>query len=504
MQYALTSANVGVIDATMVRDYGVPEIELMESASRAATECIRRILRQNYPHAQTVAVVCGQGNNGGDGFCIARLLSEDYTVHVVWSGDVDTLSPSARHNLHRLPVAVHCQSLPIEGVLSADLVIDAVLGVGVTLPVRNPARSLMNVIASAACPVISIDVPSGLDATTGNCDDSVVHADATVTMQATKTGLLRNSGPEVSGTIHVVDFGIPDTVTRGVCTNAILEDSDVADALPRRRSNTSKFDYGRVAVLGGTMGMRGAPSMAAHAAIALGAGLVDLIAPSIHPLTPREVITHTVPAHADGTINANAYEEVAHILTKATIVAIGPGLGTNSYTLDMVARAIDSLHADIPVVLDADGLRCFSSLTVTRPIILTPHLGEFARLLGVERSSLATTSIEQAQLFAASNSCVLHLKNVPSITTNGFQTTYLTRGTPAMATAGAGDVLTGVIAALCAQGLAPLHAARTGAYIHARAGEIAAGGGTKRTLMAHELIDASRFFVGSLNREVQL
>lgn len=503
MRYALTSKNVSTIDATIVRSYGVPEIELMETASRAAADCILHIVRERFPNTRTIAVVCGQGNNGGDGFCIARMLCEYFTISAVWSGEVATLSASARQNLHRLPSEVQCYTLPLVNALSADIVVDAVLGVGLKLPVREPAYSLIRHLELSSRPVISIDVPSGLDATTGVCDDTVVHASATVTMQATKTGLIRGRGPEVSGTIHVVDIGVPDDVMRRVCLSTMLEDCDIVQALPTRSSNTSKFDYGRVAILGGTIGMRGAPSMAAHAAIALGAGLVDLIAPSIHPLTPREIVTHTVPAHADGTIAAGSYEEVTQVLRKATVVAIGPGLGTNADTIGMAARAIDSLNADVPVVLDADGLRCFSILRVPRPIILTPHLGEFARLLQIDRSALVDTSVEQAQGFAASNACVLHVKNVPSVTTDGTLTTYLTRGTPAMATAGSGDVLTGIIAAMCAQGLAPLSAARIGAYIHARAGENAAGGDGKRTLMAHELIDAARLFVGSISPGAQ-
>lgn len=498
MKHVLTSTDVRSIDQTMTNAFGISEIELMERASVAATDCIQNVLSDMYPGARRICVVCGQGNNGGDGFCVARLLSGLFEVEVLWSGHAEGLTPSARHNLHRLPESVRCTVLPVAGGISADVIIDAVLGVGVSLPVRDPALSLIHAMTASGLPIISIDVPSGLDATTGECGQTVICAQATVTMQATKIGLLCNEGPNHAGIVYVADFGIPSDVMKSVCTNSILEDTDIIEALGQRPRQTSKFDYGRVAVIGGTTGMRGAPSMTAHAAIAMGAGLVDLLVPSIHPLTPREIITHALAAHADGTISTAAHKVIASALTKATVVAVGPGLGTNDATITMIAHIIDELPISVPVVLDADGLRCFPILRVRRSVILTPHIGEFARLISSNREEIATTWIARARDFAAKTNSVLHLKNVPSLTTDGVNTTYLTRGTPAMATAGSGDVLTGIVAALCAQGLEPYHAARLGAYIHACAGERAQANGRLRSLMAHELIDSARSVVGSL------
>jgi NAD(P)H-hydrate epimerase len=325
----------------------------------------------------------------------------------------------------------------------------------------------------------------------------VVHADHTITMQAEKVGMIRGSGPLVCGAIHVVDIGIPADVLRDTCQQTEVSHADILDLLPRRLSHSSKFDYGRVAVIGGTLGMRGAPSLAAEAAISLGAGIVDLVSPAIHPLTPREIITHHVAHHSDGTISVNAHDEILEVLSRATAVAVGPGIGSNPATLEMIAHCIASLDPDVPVIIDADALRAASSILPRNNTIITPHMGEFSRILNQPRRELESLFVEHAQLYARNNGCIVHLKNVPSVTTTGSQTTYLRRGTPAMATAGSGDVLTGIIAAFVAQGCSPYDAARLGAYVHACAGEEIQKTTGYRSVLAHELIGAARAVVSS-------
>lgn len=237
--------------------------------------------------------------------------------------------------------------------------------------------------------------------------------------------------------------------------------------------------------------MRGAPSLCAHAAIALGAGIVELIAPAIHPLTPREIISHQIASHRDGTISTSEKDRIDNILSRASVVAIGPGLGGNVDTIGMLADCLSRMDSTVQVIIDADGLRMAPPDLTRTGMVLTPHMGEFARLLGKDRMSVTNNYIELAQQWAKQYQCVLHLKHVPSVTTDGMTTSYLHSGTPAMATAGAGDVLTGIIAALCAQGVQTYEATRLGALIHARAGEHIVQSTYKRSIMAHELIDAS-------------
>jgi hydroxyethylthiazole kinase-like uncharacterized protein yjeF len=479
----------------MVRHCGLSEIGLMEQAASACCAAFMNLVERQYSDLQRIVVVCGNGNNGGDGFCIARMLAANFQVSVVWSGHVQDLKPCAAHNFHRLPASVEKMNICDTDVLDADIIIDAVLGVGTTLPLREPADRLINIIARSHIPVVSIDMPSGLTATTGEHGPCIVNADHTITMQAPKTGMICGAGPALCGIVYVIDIGIPADVLTATCQNVEMSQTDVRDYLQTRAANSSKFDFGRVAVIGGTYSMRGAPSLAAEAAIALGAGIVDLISPSTHPFTPREIIAHEVASHPDGTISSEAVDDLVELLSRATTVAVGPGLGSNPATLEMISYCIGRLSEDVPVIIDADALRAAATILPRSNTVITPHMGEFGRLLNRPRAELETSYVEHAQVFARENGCIVHLKNVPSVTTNGHHTTYLGRGTPAMSTAGAGDVLTGIIASFAAQGLTVYDATRLGAYVHACAGECIQHSTGYRSLLAHELIKAARMVI---------
>ena len=488
----LTPADVSAIDAEMVHAHGIDTFMLMEQASEAAHSALLTIIDDQYRHARSICVVCGNGNNGGDGLCLARMLSKRFNVSVIWSGSAETLSQAARYNLARLPDAIVLLTPAQAEHLRADIVIDAVLGVGGRLPLRQTAIELIKAVNAMQAPVIAIDLPSGLDAQTGECSGYTKPAAHTITMQARKVGMLLGKGPEVCGTIHAVDIGVPFTMLTTRCNNHVLSEREVASRFRPRLNHTSKFDYGRLVVIGGTRSMPGAPSLTAHAAIAIGAGIVDLAAPAIHPLTPREIMTHALPSNANGNIDTSAEDVLAHMLSRVTAVAVGPGLGSNEQTIEMIARLLCRLDSSVPIVLDADGLRCLPHLPHGRSIVITPHMGEFARILQTDRSMIEHTYVERAQNYARKHSIVVHVKNVPSITTDGRQSTFLSRGTPAMATAGSGDVLTGLIAGLLAQKLPLFEAARCGAWLHAAGGEHLVQTTGRRSLMAHELIGASR------------
>lgn len=498
MDVLLTPEDVSVLDREMVRHNAITETDLMEMAATVAHTELLSIIDRYVPTCHTITVVCGNGNNGGDGFCLARMLSQTFTVRVVWGGSKDALSPSARHNYLRLPSSVITMEVDKTPASEADLVVDAVLGVGARLPLRDPASTLIKfIIAHDATPIVSIDVPSGLDARTGVTDDVFVSADHTITFEREKVGMLRSNGVVCCGHVHVVSFGVPHELLQTTCRANVLEMADVPILLPNRAQRSSKFDYGHVVVIGGTTSMRGAPSLAAHAALALGAGIVDLVAPAIHPLTPREIITHEIGSHTDGSLRVARSGSLDEIFSRATTLAIGPGLGANSDTIELIADCVNRLDPTVPVVIDADGLRCLPLLHGRHNTILTPHMGEFARIIGVPREQLETDYVERAEALAREKNYIVHVKHVPSITTNGQSTTYLRAGNPAMATAGSGDVLTGIIAAFVAQGCSALDAARLGAFVHASAGDHLSRHEGRRSVMAHELISAARQIVGS-------
>lgn len=449
-----------------------------------------------------IIVVCGSGNNGADGLTIAAILSRHHRLTVVVPEAAATGSSGFLLALANLPAAVHLTTHEMAAKVlhaSADVVIDALLGTGSRLPLPDPYRRIIEMMNEVRGLRIAIDIPTGLDALTGQADAMAFRSHHTVTMEGLKPGQLRDAGPGLCGCVHIVSIGAPPELSVKFADAAVLGDNDVRTMLPMRRRESSKFDYGHVVVIGGSLGMRGAPSMTAHAAIALGAGLVELITPSVHPLTPREVMTTAVGYHDDGTIAAEAQAQIADRLRRASVIAIGPGLGANPRTIAMLAELIDDLAEGRTIVFDADGLRILPLLQHrTGRFIMTPHLGELARLLERHRSEIAVGYVEHAQSVARDHSAVVHIKHVPAATCSADHATYLQRGNPAMASAGSGDVLTGIVAGLAAQHMSVYDATRCGAWLHAAAGDQMVARTRKASIMATELIEAAARLRGEL------
>lgn len=494
----LTPDDVRTIDRSSENDLSIPPIVLMENASRSAADILSSLLPTVPP--STILVVCGAGNNGGDGFALARMLSFDNTVQVLWMGEENKMSDATRANLHaaqRLVSVVHIDEAGARDLINKkkwDVVIDALIGVGGGADLRGPVIDLLDRLHRADALKVAIDVPTGLDALTGDAHASCFRAHHTITMAGPKPGLYRNDGPAVRGTMHIASIGVPSELLRKNVSSWMLTRDDVRTILPPRKRNTSKNDYGRVVVIAGSRPMRGAGALASHAAISAGAGVVDLVTPVLHPLTAREVMTLVVPATPAGTIAKEARAMIQEKLARATVVAIGPGVGTDPETRELLTLLIEELDPSIPVVIDADGLLIIPHLhRALHNVILTPHLGEFARALGKSKESIARRTVEYSKGFAKERGCILHVKDVPSITTNGTQCYYTVNGNPGMATAGSGDVLTGIIAALCAQGVKPFKAAALGAYLHASAGDHYATVASMETLTASDLIASLRY-----------
>jgi NAD(P)H-hydrate epimerase len=475
---------------------GMTEGELIASASSAAASIIVQILSSEFPDQSSLRIViaCGHGNNGADGLMIASALSSLHDVTVVCPPLDATVSSGYAYAFSRLTDRVRICFYADLADLSAqriEVIIDAVLGSGSRIPLLEAASVVTAQLNAISALRIAIDLPTGLDAMTGSIDRHVVSCHHTIAMEGYKPGHIRGSGPEVSGRLHVAQIGAPPQLSDDICDGSILDESDISSILPMRRRVSSKFDYGHVIVIGGTLGMRGAPSMSAHAALAIGAGLVDLATVSVHPLTPREIMTTTLPYQDDGSIAAEAIDTIMARVRRANVVALGPGLGMNHRTISMLAEVIESMSIQQTLVLDADGLRCLPLVKSRKcSMIITPHLGELARLMDVDRTSIEPSYAEHAAHVAEAYDCVVHIKHVPAATIFRRHTTYLLRGNPAMATAGAGDVLTGVISGLCAQGMAPFDAARAGAWLHAAAGDALVARTGAASLMATDLIPA--------------
>lgn len=485
----LTPQDVKDIDTACVESAGIPISTLMENAAQS----ISAIVLARYPEKRRILALCGNGNNGGDGFAVARMLSEIHAVTVAADVDEEKMSDATRTNYLQIQ-----RSLPMISLKEAqsvvndvDVVIDAVFGVGFRGSLQGTEIDWFSEIRAPF--KIAIDVPSGLDALTGSADEYTFCADLTISMEGLKLGMVCGRGPDVSGEVNIATIGAPHEILELHTSAFAFEQSDIRHILPVRKSQTSKFDYGRVLVIAGSASMRGAAALTSHAALRAGAGLVELVTPSIHPLTPREVIATEVPSTSEGTFSLQARDILQAKIRRATAIAVGPGIGGNEESLELLVEVLNSVDARTPIVVDADGLRIVNKLTATLAhCVITPHHREFEYVVERSGSLAGTTCVERISVckdLAQQRKCVVHLKSHPSITTDGT-TTYLTLGgNPGMATAGSGDVLTGIIAGLCAQHVPLLQAAALGSHIHASAGDAAIRNRAPESIIASDIID---------------
>jgi ADP-dependent NAD(P)H-hydrate dehydratase / NAD(P)H-hydrate epimerase len=502
MLYALTPEEMRTADTYAMSNLGIPPAILMENAVRSVLEVLRPLLKEHCAARQiihpSVLVLCGAGNNGGDGFALARHLSHTANVRVYRTGEKDHMSEETAMNLR----AAELHGIPIEHITSeqdvarlswqADCVIDALVGIGGSSEPRGVILAMLEQCAVlGASPsqtplCIAIDIPTGLDAASGKAHEKVFSAHHTITMAALKTGLLLNDAPDICGQIHTVPIGIPDDYIAKQARVRVLTMEDVRQLLPVRPRRSAKHDFGSVAIIGGTHNMAGAPALAVNASISAGAGLVRLYAPRVHPAVLPEIMTRELP-HVNGALTDNP--ETRAMLQEAiqvnTAFVIGPGLGANADTMRLVRWLMESIPAEKPIVIDADGLRALSVENgVVQPlresIVLTPHRGEFTRLVqgmhgSVDYASIPANAHTLAPEWAVHLGCTLLLKNVPTIVSDGHITYYNTSGNAGMATAGSGDVLSGILGALLAQhvllNITVLEATAIGAFLHGSAGD---------------------------------
>jgi hydroxyethylthiazole kinase-like uncharacterized protein yjeF len=484
--------DIHALDLWCCASQGIDPADLMERASQSVTKAILTQI-DALPADATILVAAGPGNNGGDGLCVARMLyfhRQTLRVVVTHVSADGPCSPLRRWANEQLPAAIEVMTTTdAADRLKPDVIIDAIMGIGGTEELRETIADALVSLSVHDVIRIALDVPTGLNPMTGIAHATAFRADTTITISAEKRGFWLNDGPDVTGRVVVVPLGVDGAEERLPSSVARYTSDDCARLLPQRARRYSKFDAGRVVVVGGTTSMHGAPSMAAHAALRVGAGLVHLAAPIIHPMTPREVITHALPHHDDGSIAVSALSELDALVRRASVVVVGPGLGMNSDTLHMLASVIESLDQRIPIIIDADGLRLLPLLSAIRPsMVLTPHRGEFARMLGVDARDLSTDVMALAHEWCQTHAGVLHLKDTPSVTQQADASVLTVNGTPRMATAGAGDILTGMIAGVVAQGVSTFEGTALASYLHAQAGVYASGGKGDRPIVATDML----------------
>jgi NAD(P)H-hydrate epimerase len=518
MEKIVNSYEMRNIDKITIQEVGIPGIVLMERAGLTIVDTAIKFLEEK--NGNKIIIFCGKGNNGGDGLVTARELhNKGYKVNVYIFAGRDEIGGDALTNLK----TAENMGVNIEYVVSdnwfdnvslqGDVIIDALLGTGISGKVYGIIGRAIDLINNFNIPVISVDVPSGLNSDTGQYDGSCIRAIKTVTMGLKKKGLVVSPGREMAGDIVVADIGIPKEVINkeNILLN-IPQDSDILYLLPKRKRNCNKTDCGKVLIVSGSRGMTGAATLTSLSVLRSGAGLAVLGIPeSVNQILEEkatEVITFPLPETPDGTLSIKALDKIMEKLEWADVLAIGPGISRNPETLQLVINLLPEVR--IPMIIDADALFPFSGkseffLNVKSDVIITPHEGEFSRLMKWDIEEVLKDRIESAKRSASILKINVLLKGSPTIVSHPEGETFLIpTGNPGMASGGVGDVLTGIIAGLTAQGLNTFNAGLVGAYIHGRAGDIAKKEKGEMGLIASDVLESIPYAIESIKTSKKL
>lgn len=489
------------IDRKAIKGIGIPGLELMENAGKGTFEMI--VDYYGPVEGNRIVIVCGKGNNGGDGLVVARYLKEDGAhVEVLLLCKKDIPKGDAAFNLKKADKL----DITIKEVLDSEqfhipddtwLVVDAIFGTGFTDNIQPPYNTIIDEINDSDIPIVAVDCPSGLDSATGKVSTPTVKADLTVTFGLPKIGQILYPGKSYCGFLEVVDIGFPAGLDDDINTYLITKD-DVFLLLPTRKPDAHKGDYGKLFVLAGSTGLTGAASMASMAALKCGTGLVVLGCPlSLNPILETkltEVMTKPLPdVKKRGCFALRGMGEIRQQIEWADSVAMGPGIGTHYETAELVKRL--AAQVEKPMVIDADGLNNLAKAPETLkqhkgPLVISPHPGEFSRLTGIKMDKIVDDRIKLASSFASEYNLTLILKGAPSIIAEPSGAVHInSSGNEGMATAGSGDVLTGLIGGFLAQGLSSEHAAILATYVHGLTGDIAEELYGSRGMIAGDILD---------------
>lgn len=508
----VTAREMREIDQKTIGEYGVTGRMLMERAGAAVAARIKEQFQN-----RNVIVVAGGGNNGGDGIVCAReLFNSGWDVKVFMISGLDRLSLDCSLQIDaakKAGVAVEFRKEITKKDLQGALIVDAILGTGLNKDVKGTLSEIISAINISGSPVVSIDMSSGISSDTGSVMGIAVRADCTVAFGLPKRGHFLHPGAEYAGKLFVDDIGFPEGL---ICSDKlrveVLEKKDISALIPDRREYSHKGDYGHALVVAGSRGKTGAAIMTARACMRAGAGLVTVAVPesltAVFQSRVTEEMVLPLPEAKGGSLSPKAMAIIGNFLSeKADVLCIGPGIGVSGHTRRLVSEIIKS--SGVPVVVDADGINSITDVNILKkassPVILTPHAGEMARLMrgGCEliaegdklEEKKLLLKIEQSRIdtaisFAEDIGVYLVLKGVPTVVAEPAGMAYInSTGNPGMATAGAGDVLTGIIGSLLGQGLKPSDASIAGVYIHGLAGDIAASEKGEYSLIASDIIE---------------
>jgi len=497
----VTAAEMREIDGITTQRFGVPSLTLMENAGMA----VAHFVLSRYPSAKTIGIICGKGNNGGDGLVAARKLKEaGREVSVVLLADPSELRGDAAAMFGKLvikPVIAKSSNdlntTEVQAVLAADVLLDAILGTGFRPPVTGLYADAISALNDSSRPVIAVDIPSGANADViGAQSGAIAHADAVVTFTAPKPALI--FGQLTSGPISIAPIGSPDEAIVSSQNLNLTTPNDIAPLLGPRPADSNKGSYGHVLVIGGSLGKAGSVAMAGIAALRAGAGLATVataksVLPTVAGFHPG-LMTEPLSETEQGTIATVALDALITLSKGKTILAVGPGISRNHETAALVRQLVK--QSSLPVVLDADGLNAFEGKSEelngkNKTLVITPHPGEMARIVNSTIADVQKDRLKIARDFAREHELIVVLKGHRTLIAHPNGEVWVnSTGNPGMATGGTGDILTGMVAAMVAQHpKQPFEAVVAAVYLHGLAGDVACESKGENSLIATDLLD---------------
>lgn len=487
MEYVLSSSEMKRCDSYTIETIGVPAMVLME---RAALSAVEELCDGSFDLKQ-VAVVCGSGNNGGDGFAVARLLYlKDIKVSILFVGDQNKVTPETQQQMKIV------QNYGIKMYTEIDFsgyttIVDALFGIGLVRNVEGVYAQTIKSMSESEADILSLDMPSGISADTGKVMGIATLAKKTVTFGYKKLGLVLYPGATYAGIIKVKDIGITDRGFDKEYSKVCSYTHKDLKKIPKRNPYSNKGTFGKVLVIGGSVNMSGAAYFAAKAAYRMGTGLVRIYTPQEN----RQILQTMLPEAILTTYNEDnlEIEILKEAISWASVIVMGPGSGKGA-CVPLILKTLFT-QAKVPLIIDADGINGIAEnpqllKNHQNDIVLTPHLGEMARLIGKSISGISQNLIQEAETYAKEHRLVCVLKDTRTVVADGQDTIYINQsGNSGMATGGSGDVLTGMIAGLLALRMTLLESARLGVYMHGLAGDYAAHKVGAYSLMAEDIID---------------
>ena len=494
----LTKEQANRLDKVAIDDYGILGVTLMKNAGQGLANFVQsKLIKKDNAK---IGVICGKGNNGGDGFAAASFLKDmDYNISIY---SIAPIKESSRDSIFfhdqciEKKISIYYESIIPEILPDFDLMIDAIIGTGFYGELNQTLVSWTKWLNFAKCR-ISVDIPSGVNANTGEASIHAVKANYTITMGSPKIGMLLEPGIGYCGLINSIDIGLPkDRKNNKSFDWSFLESGEINSMIQRLEKNTHKYKQGKVLVLAGSIGMTGAAYLSTMSALRSGAGVTKSFAPSSLNSIYEKKITEgmTIPCDdlGNGYFIENNYDTIMSHIDWCDVIIIGPGLGSNPKTSKLVSKLIKYINK--PLVIDADGFQPFYNNIelfnkINSKFVITPHLGEFSKLTSIDTQSLEKDLPSNIDLFMRKFSGTLLLKNAPSFVAYKSKGCVNSTGNPGLATAGSGDVLTGIIASFIAQGKTVEDAAKIGMFIHGKAGDELALEISQHGLIASDLLN---------------